>query len=72
LPARTRVGVEARDDPVQLVDRAAEALTILLREFRRLRADNGAEQTNRQTHRACDLGTAFPSLSQERREHLVP
>ncbi len=43
-----RLRVERGDDPAELVERAAEPLTVLLREFRPLRADETAQEADRQ------------------------
>ena len=40
--------VELGHDPIELRDRAAQALAVLLREFRPLRADQGGEKGDRQ------------------------
>ena len=47
------LGVELGHDPVELPERAAKALTVLLREFGRLRTDQSG-QHGRET--PCSLG----------------
>jgi len=59
LPGRAGVLVETRDHAAQLVDRAAEALTILLREFRPLGGDNAPEKPE------CDSQTARNARQRE-------
>jgi hypothetical protein len=49
-----RLSVELGDHPVELVERAAEALTILLREFRPLRADDREKKADRDSEPTGD------------------
>ena len=48
------IGVEVLDDGAQLLQGTAEALAILLGEFRRLRRDSAADDAGRDNERACD------------------
>ena len=58
LAAGLGIRVEAGDHLPQLVDRAAEALTVLLREFRPLRSDDAAEEPHSESDDADDPGQA--------------
>ena len=53
---RAGILVEARDHLAELVDAAAEALAILLREFRPLRGDEAAAQAAAEGDDANDPG----------------
>ena len=58
LAARAGIAIEARDHLAQLVDRAAEALAVLLREFGALRGDDAAAQPAAESDDANDPGQA--------------
>ena len=57
-PLARASAVEARDHLPQLVDRAAEALAVLLREFGPLRGDDAAEKPAAEGDDANDPGQA--------------
>ena len=47
-----RLGLEARDQGIELIDRAAQPLAILLRIFRQLRCDNAEKQADQRSDTA--------------------
>ncbi len=51
LPLRAGIGLETPDDLLQLIDAAAEALAILLGEFRPLRGDDARREDRSRRHK---------------------